>query len=400
MNKQLLAMAVATAMFAPAVSSADVKVFGRVQVEYNIEDSDNADSVQSVDDDAGQSRIGVDFSEKLGGGLTAFGRLAWKVDPADHSGSGGGDGLAARDQYVGIKGSWGSIRAGSIAAPYKSAGGTKWDPFAATHLQARRAGGMTGGSGIGGHNGFVRNAIMYTSPKVNGFKARFLIVPDETRPGVDNGGEDGDNDYSLDVQYKNGPWHAIFAHNRNNTPDATSTSGGTDVYINSAGAIAIGTATPNALTTFGTIGGTTTAVSVDDETLTKVGLRWKSGAHSIAGQYEWVRDAADADSGSTPGIAGNYRPDAGDDANVLFLGYQYKMGNNTFAVNYGNMDVDDGQGGEDYEYDYWAAGIIHKFSKKTRIFGGYSATDGDESTGTGANPNDRDVWTVGIRADF
>jgi predicted porin len=200
---------------------------------------------------------------------------------------------------------------------------------------------------------------MYTTPKVNGFKARFMLVPDETRPGVDNGGEEGDNDYSMDVQYKNGPWHAIVAHNKNNVPDATG----------------------------------------DDESLTKVGLRWKSGAHSIAGQYEWVSDAQDADSGSTPGIAGNYRPDAGDDADILFLGYQFKMGNNTFAVNYGNMDVDDGQGGADYEYDYWAAGIIHKFSKKTRIFGGYSATDGDTG-GTGANPNDRDVWTVGIRSDF
>jgi predicted porin len=395
MNKQLLAMAVAAAMFAPAVASADVKVFGRVQVEYNIEDGSDSDSVQSVDDDGGQSRIGVKFSEKLGGGLTAFGLLAWKIDPADHSSAGGGDGLEARQQFVGIKGSWGSIAAGSFHAPYKTAGGVKWDPWTATHLQARRAGGMTGGPGIGGHNGFMRNTIYYTSPNVNGFQVQFALAPDETRASNGNGDEDGDNDYSLAVQYKNGPWHAIFAHNRNNSPDKTSYVGSTTTTVT----VAI-TTTDGAAFTVGIPGVTgvptaTSTSSVDDETLTKVGLRWKSGAWTLAGQYEWVNDAAFSAKGGTPGVAGNYRPGAGDDADVLWLNAQYKMGNNILTASYGNMDVDD-DGGSDYEYDYWAVGAIHKFSKKTRIFGGYTETEGDDD----GNSEDRDAWTVGIRHDF
>jgi len=382
MNKNLLALAVSAAILAPSLASADVTVYGRIQAEYNIEDSDasGADSVQGIDDVGNQSRLGFKFKEKLGGGLTSFGKVEFHFNPSDGGNTSNAStnptkaaarALGNRDSHVGIKSSWGSIAAGSFHAPYKTAGGVKWDPWTATHLQARRAGGMTGGTGLGGHNGFMRNALYYTSPNVNGFKVQFAISPDETNTGASNGGtadsDDGDNDYSLAVQYKNGPWHAIFAHNRNNNDSAAG-----------------------------------------DETLTKVGLRWKQGAWTAAGQYESVSDAASqgAVSGTTPGIAGNYRAIPGSDQDIYWLNGQYKAGNNIFTVSYGNMDTDV-SGGGDYDYTYWAAGVIHKFSKKTRIFAGYTQTDGDGDASCTAgggmntcNTNDRDAWTVGIRKDF
>ncbi|WP_126452772.1 porin [Sulfuriflexus mobilis] len=395
MNKKFLAIAVAAAL-APAAASADVKLYGIAQVEYNIEDSDASgqDSVQSVDDDGVRSRIGVKFTEKLGGGLTAFGKFEWALDPADDqdsASSGNTQGLRGRDQFVGIKGSWGSLSAGAHHAPYKTAGGVKWDPWTATHLQARRAGGMLGGTGIGGQNGFMRNSIYYTSPEVNGFQFKFAISPDETNPGANNGdvgnSDDGDNDYSIAVHYTNGPWEAIFAHNRNNQATRRSTS-----VINVATTTTVGTTVIT-----GTFPITVTATSnVDDETLTKVGLRWKSGPWTLAGQYETVDDALAAAGGTTPGVAGNYRPGVGDDADVYWLNGQYKAGNNIFSLSYGNMDVDPDGTARDFEYDYWAVGVIHKFSKQTRIFGGYTQTDGDKN----GNANDRDAWTVGIRKDF
>jgi len=369
MNKQLLALAVSAAMLAPAIASADVKLYGRVQVEYNVEDDDatGQDSQQSVDDNAGQSRLGVKFSEKLGGGLKAFGKVEFRIDPADNNNSGTSGNAASisgalgqRDSHVGIKGSWGSIAAGSFHAPYKTAGGVKWDPMVATHLQARRAGGMSGGPGIGGHNGFMRNAIYYTSPNVNGFKVQFAISPDETNTGnTENTGDDGDNDYSVAVQYKNGPWHAIFAHNRNNEDGA----------------------------------------GTDDETLTKVGLRWKNGAWTLAGQYESINDASAANRGGTPGLNNAYRAAAGEDSDILWLNAQYKHGNNIFTASWGETDVDV-SGASDYDHTYWMVGVIHKFSKKTRIFGGYTQTDGDDDATNGSGADDRDAWTVGIRKDF
>jgi len=368
MNKQLLSIAVAAALVAPSFASADVKLYGRAQVEYSIEDDDAAgqDSVQSVDDNGGQSRIGVKFSEKLGGGLKAFGKVEFRIDPADNNQSGTNGNAASisgalgqRDSHVGIKGSWGSIAAGSFHAPYKTAGGVKWDPWTATHLQARRAGGMSGGPGIGGHNGFMRNAIYYTSPNVNGFKVQFAISPDETNgAGTRNDSDDSDNDYSVAVQYKNGPWHAIFAHNRNNV------------------------ASPG-----------------DDETLTKVGLRWKHGAWTLAGQYETIDDADRTNAGGTPGLNNRYAGGAGEDSDIFWLNAQYKHGNNIFTASWGETDVDVSNA-SDYDHTYWAVGVIHKFSKKTRIFGGYTQTDGDNNATNASGRDDRDAWTVGIRKDF
>jgi len=383
MDKKILVAAVAAAMMAPSIASADVKLYGIAQVEYNIEDSsaNGVNSVQAVDDDGTRSRLGVKFSEKLGGGLTAFGKFEFQMDPSDGvanaaASNGNNAGLVQRDAHVGLKSSWGSLAGGSFHAPYKTAGGVKWDPWTATHLQARRSGGMFGGNGLGGTNSFINNAIYYTSPNVNGFKVQFAIMPDETNPGSNNGAtatatvnsDEADNDYSVAVQYKNGPWHAIFAHNRNNV--ASNVNNG------------------------------------DDETLTKIGLRWKAGAWTLAGQYATASDAV-ASAGGAIGIAGPYRPRIGDDADVIWLNAQYKVGNNIFTASYGNMDVSGRGALNDYEYDSWTVGVIHKFSKKTRIFAGYIQTDGDNNAACTAgggmqtcNSNDRDAWTIGMRKDF
>jgi len=456
MNKNILSVAVATALVAPpftAPAAADVTISGRVQAEYNVENRDCVnkgyfvdhgrwdgntdatvtavsgsgcdDSMQSVDDDAGQSRLLIDASEKLGNGLTAFARVALAFDGAD------GSSIAQRDTKVGIKGSWGSISVGSHDAPYKTAGGVKWDPWTATHLQARRAGGMSGGGGVGGHNGFMRNSIYYASPNINGFSLQFAISPDETNSGAGNE-IDGDNDWSVALQYKNGPWHAILAHNNNN-----------DDYDNTWWEDEWGP------------GSTKVTEGEGDETLTKVGLRWSSGNHTLAGQFEWINNAG-ATGGMTSGSAPGSRTGdggsgyshilTGEDGYIYWLNYQFKYGNNIFSASYGHTESDSKKigpdrggyayGGKlDLESDYYALGVIHKFSKQTRIFAGYSWTDasgfgstklgvasdgvtlsaggndvsaGDGKHGTvaGSAGNvlfslaDRSVWTIGIRKDF
>ena len=359
MNKNLLALAVSVAVLAPAAASADAKIYGVVQAEYSVEDSSAAgvNSVQGVDDDNGQSRLGFKANEKLGGGLSAFAQVEFGFDPADHSTNGVNDSVNGRVQFMGLKGSWGTFTVGTFDAPYKVAGGVKWDPFAATHLQARRAGGMSGGAGIGGHNGYMTNAMMYTSPKVNGFQVKFAISPDETNVAATaNDSDASDNDYSLSVNYNNGPWQAIFAHNRNNA-----------------------------------------VTGADDETLTKVGLRWKNGPWSVAGQYEDINDAIRSVGGAVGGsVAGAYTVCAGCDANILWLNANYKAGNNTFSVAYGDTDVDNTVANADFDYDMWTVGVRHSFSKKTSVFGGYTQTDGDNN----GNAADRDAWSVGIRQKF
>lgn len=361
MNKKLLTAAIAVGLAAPMFAAqAGVKVYGIAQVEYNNEDRAGSDDVQGVDDNAGRSRIGVKFDEKLGNGLTAFGKFEYRVDPAD-SDSGGTSGdasggavsgaLGQRDGFVGLKSkAWGSIAAGSFNSPYKTAGGVKWDPMAATHLQARRAGGMTGGTGVGGHNGFIRNAIYYTSPKANGFQGKFAFAPDETNAGATENVSDGDNDWSLALHYDNGPLSVVFAHNNNNNPAGTA-----------------------------------------DEEMTKLGARYKFGNHMFAGQYEWIDDCDRACTGGAPGGGAYSSVGTGGDGEVWWLNYQFKSGNNIFTASFGNTEGD-ATGAPDN--DYFMIGAIHKFSKKTRIFGGYTETDAENG------PADREAWSIGMRMDF
>lgn len=75
------------------------------------------------------------------------------------------------------------------------------------------------------------------------------------------------------------------------------------------------------------------------------------------------------------------------DTDTYFLGYQLRSGNNTFVAQFGNTDPDVGA-----ETDYYAIGMIHHLSKKTRLFGGFRSTE------TGAA--ETDVWSIGLRVLF
>jgi predicted porin len=390
MNKKFLAIAVAAAMV-PAAASADVKVYGKANVEYSVVDNDGEDSQTNVNDDGGTSRLGFKFTEKLGGGLTAFGVFEFGLDPADKD-----QNFSGRQQYVGLKSSWGAVTAGALPNIYGATGGAKFDPFNATNIQLRSAGGMSSARTLVGHHDFNENSIGYTSPKVNGFQASIQLMPDEAGTGGASG-EKADNDWVVALNYKNGPWTAGIAHAHNNND--TVKTGTTKQYLQSDGTIS--TVKSNVL--LGEFGGTNT--SIDDEKATKVALQWKSGAHTISGQYEWLSDARlNAEGGSPNNVAGGAKElsaiNTGEDGEIWFINYDYKFGNNIVSVAYGETESDAETGGKGNETDVWRVGMIHKFSKQTRIFGGYVDSDTNEdSTGDTATV-DRDAWTVGIRKDF
>jgi predicted porin len=107
---------------------------------------------------------------------------------------------------------------------------------------------------------------------------------------------------------------------------------------------------------------------------TKLGGAFTTGPHKIMLQYEMVDE------------------DDADDPTILFLGYNMKMGKNTFVVQLGQYDSDQSATPND-DMDYLALGVIHKFTKTTRLFGGFRSTDADKETR-------EDVVTVGLRKDF
>lgn len=359
MNKKLLTIAIGAALAAAPMfaAQADVKLYGRVQAELNNEDIDNADTDTSVDDDGGMSRWGIKATEKLGNGLTGVAVLEFMVDPTE------GSGQSDRQQFVGLTGGWGTFAMGSFNSPYKTSGGVSYDPFTNTHLQARRAGGMSGAAGFG-TNGQLRSTVVYASPNWSGFSFALGIIPDLSRQDVfgGSGGDTGDA-YSLALKYENGPFEVFYARNQANYD----TSG------------------------------------LDDESLDKIGGQVVFGNHTINGQYEWINNSVASATGASFGgneysgivafDAVSGAPVLGLDGDIWYLGYQFKAGNNVFAVNVGQTNTDSPTGTVGNDTDYYALGVIHHFSKLTRIFGGYANSDSDAF-------GDRDAWTVGLRKDF
>ena len=360
--KTTLQIAIAAALIsAPIVSAiADVKVYGSVQAEYSNEDLDRQPSEQGIDDNALRSRIGFKATEKLGNGLTAIALLEFQANPAD------GGGLGGRQQFVGLKHEkFGFVALGTFKSPYRTTG-EKIDPFYETNLQAAGAGGQTNGSNVLGTTGFVNSAIYYKSPTWNSLTFDVIYQPDEKDGGtiangvIENRTNGDDNSYAAAINYKKGPLAAFVAFGENSNED----------------------------------GG--------DETAVKIGGSFNHGAHTLSGQYEWIQDSNNGisnDSGlgagltNVNGVSTFSDITAGDDGEVWFLGYQFKAGNNTFVAQFGQTESDSDLANAN-DSEYFAVGMIHSFSKRTKLFAGYSETDGDNGQ------LDREVFSVGLRKDF
>ena len=342
MNKNLIALAVgATIAAAPFVATqADVKLFGKLQVEVvgldggDANSQGNFDNQTAMGDANGMSRFGIDGSKDLGNGLKAIGRYAFKMNPSNGSTAGSGDsGIAgARDQWVGLKGGFGAIILGRQPTPYKMNGGVKWDPYVATFMQARAGGGMSGGAY--GHESFVNDVIMYASPKFAGIKFQAGYVPDQTS------GNDG-----------------------------TVTAGGTGTW-GPIDVIAAYTAANN--------------VGADDTKQGKVGVRYKGNGLTAAIQYE------DVDSVGGIKVNGNKLTTVGA-GSILFLNLGYKFGNTLIAGNWGSTDADDVNGVVGQDVDYWAIGARYYFAKKVSTYIGYANTKTD---------TDYSMFGAGMRYDF
>lgn len=111
-----------------------------------------------------------------------------------------------------------------------------------------------------------------------------------------------------------------------------------------------------------------------EESNTAVGGAYNMGATKIKLQYEMV----DRD---------NTR-----DETYTFLGVEHKIGKNTIVAQLGMFDADQSSAVTN-DTDYLAIGVIHKFTKMTRMWAGFRTSDQDSE-------NEEDVVSVGLRKDF
>jgi len=196
MKKTLIAASIAAVVAAPAF--ADVKISG--QVEQIFKDTDNTSTGIAGDWD---NDISFVASEDLGNGLTAFAKLSIDMDKQEAAASS----ATTKDQYVGIKGNFGTVMVGRFEA----------------FVEGKVASRMT----FDGHDkiedstqnvGRNSHGVAYVSPTVNGFHI-----------GVGGYATDSESENfdatEIAVFYDNGPISLAYAQQDLNATLATGLTG-------------------------------------------------------------------------------------------------------------------------------------------------------------------------------
>lgn len=333
MKKSILAIAVAATIAAPAAIAAPT-VYGNVHLSLNAADNDIPDAKNNLALSSNTSSLGVKGSEDLGDGMKAIYKIEFGVDIANKAttnpdanapGLGGADGQSAassgtlnrRDQFVGLKGGFGTLKLGTMSSNYKQMGG-KVDPLYRTPLEGRgflktQSPVLHGGAGI--DKGRSTNTVQYTSPKMGGVS----LVLNTTFSGAE------DETTGVGIRWSNKAF-MVYAD-------------WIDGLTQNAGA------------------------SVTDPTATqsaaKIGGKFTAKAFSVGLQYEAAEDKAGAD--------------------YLFASGLFNINkNNQIILTAGTQTVDVGSGGAPSEDTTGVAvAYNHKMSKMTNVYLGYGAKSSD-----------------------
>jgi predicted porin len=384
MKKSILALAVAAALAAPLAAQADTILYGsaRVSVDYN--DEDPADGYWDVVNN--DSRLGVQGSEDLGGGLAAIYQMEFGVDLTE-----GGNFESNRPKFVGLKGGFGTVTLGTQETPYYHVVGVT-DIF-----NTAKSFGETAWLG-GTFNGFLRptessgrpsgsltrqaNSLYYLTPDLSGFSAEAMLVMDGSRndsTGTDTGYSDGIDLWNIALKYSNGPFFAGVSYIKLN--------GGND-YAD-------------------TIGANPPIVRTLDYDLDQwvVGLGYSAGAFSLGFIYE---QGTFNEFGFASNMSFNGVRWGGDDATNYYLTGSYTFGNNVISAAYGYLDP--GTQGAN-EIQNYILGYQYNLSKRTRLWVEYIGRNADpDVTLEIVSPTqgvfrvdpygDQNAFSIGTRVDF
>jgi predicted porin len=226
MNKKLIAVAVAgllAAPFAAQAQTANVVLYGRLNLDLEYVNAGVPDNIYGTNTSnpvsapnvtrlsSNSSRFGLRGTESLGGGLNAI----WQIE-SSVSGDAGGGTIAGRDTFIGLQGSWGTVRFGNFLAPYDDVHPVFGDTNTyLTSIAAQAAIWANNGGyskGTGSFDDRLGNSLRYDSPNIAGFtgSAQISLFDDAGAGGSTNAVV-----YSLAGQYKNGPFTGILAYEAN-----------------------------------------------------------------------------------------------------------------------------------------------------------------------------------------
>ena len=200
MQKKIIALAIASALTAPALAFAEATVFGQANLAINRVNDGNTNSGTSYELSSYGSRLGLKGSEDLGTGMSVVWQMEGDVS-MDTGGTTSGQ-LFNRNTYLGLSGaSMGTLLAGRYDTPYKIST-RRLDIFGDTVADNRRLMGV-------GRDVYRNNSLVYLSPSMTGFS-----IAAGTTFGAEGAasGQTKGTALSLAGMYEQGPIYATLAY--------------------------------------------------------------------------------------------------------------------------------------------------------------------------------------------
>ncbi|WP_319380843.1 porin [Thiomicrorhabdus sp.] len=191
MKKNIVALAIASAIAAPVAMADAPTLFGQVNMNIN-NTTDKGTTVNST-----ASRIGVKGAEDLGNGLKAVYHLEWEVDVAGgKNATAGATALKDRNAFLGLAGGFGTVLMGRHDTPFKMS-----QPKDLFNDGAADVKPFSGKLGVAEAGGEVRaaNVLAYVSPSFAGITFVGAGVSNETTANGDEA--DLANAYSVAAMY-------------------------------------------------------------------------------------------------------------------------------------------------------------------------------------------------------
>jgi len=316
------------------------------------------------------SRLGVQGSEDLGGGLSAIYQYEFGVDLTE-----GGSFEGNRPKFVGLKGGFGTVSLGTQETPYYHVVGI---------IDIFNTDRSLGGSAFlgGSFNGFqltdnpderfgegalfrLDNSLYYTTPDFSGFTGELMLVMNGNEN--DNAGYSNSVDlWNIAAKYSNGPFFAGASYIK--------LEGRDNVFL---GQLEDGT-----------------NVDLDlDLDQWNIGLGYSAGPFSVGFIYEQgtLNEFSLFSNVKYNGV----RLFDGDDASNWYLTGEYKFGNNTIRGAYGQLDTGFNLSDFDDTIDNYLVGYQYDFSRRTRVWVEYIGRSNDSFP-----DGDQNAISIGTRVDF
>lgn len=148
------------------------------------------------------SGFGLRGSEDLGRGMRALFQVEGGISVDTGNGA-----VNTRDTFVGLSGSFGTLRAGLMTSPLRALGG-KLNFVPGGTSVANNMGVMSTLNGLhAGLNSRLPNSVQYALPRLGAVTATLVFAPGETRPGGDS-----DASHGAGLNYEHGPWFLGLAY--------------------------------------------------------------------------------------------------------------------------------------------------------------------------------------------